>query len=112
MYLVYGGKILLKDKPISDYYIQNNACIYAVDSRKYMRKIPLNEYNKRIAEVKKVKDCNRQVVEKAKEAKHESAQAEKKEGNNKYTYERSGTIMEDLGDDNKYFKEGKMSLES
>lgn len=62
--------------------------------------------------MKRVKECNRLVSERAKAQRHENTSGERKQGQNKYTYERSGTIMEDLGDDNQYFKEGKMSLES
>jgi len=37
--MVFSGKILSKNKLIKSYYIQNNSIIYAVDGRKYLKKI-------------------------------------------------------------------------
>jgi hypothetical protein len=41
LYLVYGGKILIRNKLINDYCIQNNGYVYAVDGRKYMKTITM-----------------------------------------------------------------------
>jgi hypothetical protein len=37
--LVYGGRILAKEQLISEYRLLSNGIIYAVDDRKYMKKV-------------------------------------------------------------------------
>jgi len=42
--LVYGGKILPKDRIIREYNLRDQSYIYAVDSRRYLRKITQQDW--------------------------------------------------------------------
>jgi hypothetical protein len=53
--LVYGGKLLLKQKNIADYHLQNKGVVYAVDTRKYSKKVTKEYCFNRINEVKRIK---------------------------------------------------------
>jgi uncharacterized protein YutD len=65
LYLIYGGKIMQKSKYIYEYCLQSKGCLYAVDSKKYMRTVSKEEYLNRISEVRKDKENNKIVAEQA-----------------------------------------------
>lgn len=54
--LVYGGRILSKEKTIAESRIHSNGIVYAVDSRKYLKKVNKEEYQSKIDEIRKAKD--------------------------------------------------------
>ena len=70
LYLVYGGKILSRSSTLRDYAIHNEGSVlYAVDARKYMKKISILDYKKRLQEVRKVKPSNQIITRNIKEEK-------------------------------------------
>ena len=70
LHLVYGGKILSRSSTLRDYAVQNEGSVlYAVDARKYMKKISILDYKKRVQEVRKVRPNNQIIRKNMKEEK-------------------------------------------